>query len=138
MSFLVNIFSKLIIRRLAYFVAPFLLGWISQAWWVQDALKTWGLHPDNLNEFTGEIILGLTLGLAALNEFIAWYRKQEHKSIADDFDKLMKALSESGKLEETVNAMEVGLSKAAASIAQKHQVYDAKVRAIADVKKDIV
>ena len=116
MNWLVNIFAKLAVRRVAYFIAPLLLGWLSNAWWIQDALKSWGLHPDNLSEFTGEIILGITALLALVNEYIAYKRNHHNTSIKEDFANFVATMQNNGQLNMMIDSSTKAISEAGKAI----------------------
>lgn len=114
MNFLIQFFGKLVIRRLSYVIAPFLVGWASNNWWIQDLFKSWNFDPNNIDAVTAAIVGSLAVLWMLLNEYVAWRRNRQNKNLSADFHALIADMYASGELQN----MAEKISQAASPVAK--------------------
>lgn len=130
MNLLIQLFEKAVIRRAAYWVAPLVIGWASNAWWFQSALQSWGIDPNNMDSVTGGLVLFFGIAVGAIAELVAWYRSRQHKSVKEDLEALMIAARNSRTLQVIISEAEPKLKDAAKSIMDEMARRQAKQAAL--------
>lgn len=135
MNFIFSLFGKLLVRRVAYFVGPFLVGLAASNWWVQDLFHSWDFDPANMEALTaGLLALGGVI-IASINEYVAWKRDRIAKNKSATFSDLVIDLHLSGKLEEFCGKAEEKVKPAIKAVLDDYAKRQEKLRALNAVSK---
>ena len=104
-DWLIGIFSKLVARRIAYFLAPFLIGLMANHWWIQDTFHSWNFDPNNMSGMEAVVLGAISALLMLGNEWVAWKRNRANQHLTTTFGDLVVELHKNGKLEEFAGQM---------------------------------
>lgn len=116
-QWLIGIFSRALIRRAAYFVAPFICGWAANHWWVQQFLSQWlDIDPNDHAAMTVALIGGGGLLLGIINEIVAKFRAEKHTDLKAACADLVSEIRNSTQIHDLIVTQEPKVHEALQSV----------------------